>query len=229
MNGAGYSYDAADNLTRLVDGTTLTYDAANEVTKIVPPTGHRRRSRTTSRGTGSTAWRPAAPRSATRYDQADRLLGAGGGGSTVLAGGQYHSLAVRNDGTVWAWGFNGDGELGNGTTANRLTPGQVPGVSGATAVAAGDRHSLALAGGVVRSWGSNSFGQLGDGTTSGRTTAVQVAGLSGVSAIAAGNYHSLALAGTAVSPRGATTAAGSSETARRRTARSPSRSRVSRG
>ena len=53
-----------------------------------------------------------------------------------VAAGSGHGLAVRSDGTVWAWGFNGAGELGDGTTTSRSTPVQVTGLSGVTQVAA---------------------------------------------------------------------------------------------
>jgi len=118
----------------------------------------------------------------------------------MVSAGQSHSLALENDGTVWAWGRNTVGELGDGTTTNRGSPVQVmasPGVplGGVTAVAAGayDSHSLALkSDGTVLAWGNNVFGQLGDGTTTARHSPVQVTGLSGVTTISA-SYHSLAL------------------------------------
>ncbi|HLK65391.1 MAG TPA: protein kinase [Bryobacteraceae bacterium] len=55
-----------------------------------------------------------------------------------------HSLALRSDGTVWAWGYNASGQLGNGTTTNSNLPVLVPGLEGVVAVAAGGLHSLAL-------------------------------------------------------------------------------------
>jgi RHS repeat-associated protein len=193
LNGSGYIYDAADNLTKLANGATLTYDAGNEATSYTPPGGTASTLTYDQRGNRLTGLNGVTY----TYDQANRLTASSGGSGSaagLIAGGQYHSLAVRNDGTVWAWGYNADGELGDGTTTGRTTPVQASGVSGATAVAAGDLHSLALTtGGTVRSWGSNAFGQLGDGTTTGRTTAIQVTGLSGATAVAAGNYHSLAL------------------------------------
>jgi RHS repeat-associated protein len=194
LNGSPYTYDAADNLTKLSNGATLAYDAANEATSYTPQSGSATTLTYDQRGN---RLNDVNGHDYT-YDQANRLVTApgGGGGSAaeLLAGGQYHSLAVASDGSVWAWGYNADGELGDGTTASRLTPVQVNGLSDATAVAAGDLHSLALTGGgSVRSWGANAFGQLGDGTTANRTSPVQVSGLSGVTAIAAGNYHSLAL------------------------------------
>ncbi|GAA4888355.1 hypothetical protein GCM10023237_02030 [Streptomyces coeruleoprunus] len=132
----------------------------------------------------------------------------------VAAGGE-HSLALRADGTVWAWGINFGGKLGDGTTIERSSPVQVCAVgetapcdtflTGVTAVAAGGSFSLALrADGTVVSWGSNLNGELGDNTTSEfrsvpspvcDTGATDCAAdpLTGVSRLAAGEAHSLAL------------------------------------
>jgi hypothetical protein len=114
----------------------------------------------------------------------------------AVAGGDFHSLALKNDGTVWAWGANGDGQLGDGTAGNqRTTPVQVRNLSDVQAVAGGWLFSLALKNnGTVWGWGSNAAGQLGDGTISNqRNTPVQVSNLSDVQAIDAGTVHSLAL------------------------------------
>ncbi|REE98542.1 hypothetical protein [Thermomonospora umbrina] len=112
----------------------------------------------------------------------------------AVAGGEWHSLAVKSDGTVWAWGANGSGQLGDGTTTGRTTPIQVPGLTGVVAVAANEAYSLALkSDGTVWAWGFNSSGQLGDGTTTTRTTPVQVSGLSGVVNISAGYGHAVAV------------------------------------
>ncbi|HZH78690.1 MAG TPA: RCC1 repeat-containing protein, partial [Archangium sp.] len=109
-------------------------------------------------------------------------------------GGFSHSLAVRPDGTVWAWGNNTYGQLGDGTNTRRHTPVRVNGLSGVVAVAAGGGHSVAVRGdGTVWTWGNNMFGQLGDGTTTERWTPMQVRGLSGVVAVAAGGASSLAV------------------------------------
>ena len=82
------------------------------------------------------------------------------------AAGNYHSVAALNDGTVWTWGINTNGQLGNGTTTTSNVPVQVSsfGTGGATPkmVAAGNSHTLAiLTDGTVWAWGSNSKGQLG--------------------------------------------------------------------
>lgn len=118
-------------------------------------------------------------------------------GVVAIAGGRDHSLAVRADGTVWAWGNNSFGEIGDGTTMRRTTAVRVPGISTAVAVGAGRNHSLALlANGTVRAWGRNTSGQLGDGTTTQRTSPVAVSGLTGnpaVRGVAAGAFHSVAV------------------------------------
>jgi alpha-tubulin suppressor-like RCC1 family protein len=111
----------------------------------------------------------------------------------AVAAGYGHSLALKSDGTVWAWGFNGHGQLGDGTTETRTTPFQVNGLAGVVKIAAGDAHSVAVkSDGTVWAWGSNVGGQLGDGTTTDRLEPVQVSGLSGT-AVAAGRFHNLAL------------------------------------
>ena len=115
-----------------------------------------------------------------------------------VAGGSSHSVALCSDGSVWSWGHNANGQMGNGTTNYGVTlggdPVQASGLSEITQIAAGNSHSLALkADGSVWAWGSNSYGQLGDGTMTQRNTPVQVSGLGEVTQIAAGNNHSLAL------------------------------------
>jgi alpha-tubulin suppressor-like RCC1 family protein len=126
-----------------------------------------------------------------------------GGHYTAVTVGGAHTLALKGD-TVWAWGYNGNGQLGNNSTSNSSTPVQVSGggaaLSNIIAVAAGGRHSLALAGdGTVWAWGDNTYGQLGvpsTDTPSGySTTPVSVAGtnLANITKIAAGGDFSLAL------------------------------------
>ena len=119
---------------------------------------------------------------------------------TAIGVGEYHSLAVRGDGTVWAWGQSYFGQLGTGiitTTGCSCQPQPAPvlGVSGATAVAGGNEFSAARTGdGAVWAWGGDSFGEIGDGGVGASNpcgcvaTAAQVPGVAGVTAIAAGDY-----------------------------------------
>ena len=111
----------------------------------------------------------------------------------IVAGAQY-TVLLKNDSTVWAWGDNNNGQLGDGTTTDRTTPVQVGGLSGIIAIASSWIHTVALkSDGTVWVWGWNSVGQLGDGTTTDRTTPVQVSGLSGIIAIDAGRTHTVVL------------------------------------
>jgi alpha-tubulin suppressor-like RCC1 family protein len=113
---------------------------------------------------------------------------------TAIAAGNSHSLALRDDGTVWAWGYNYDGQLGDGTGMTRNTPVQVPGLTGVIAIGAGNSFSMAVkADGSVWTWGANNYGQLGDGTTTKRLSPVQVVGLTDVVSVAGGESHSLAV------------------------------------
>jgi len=122
---------------------------------------------------------------------------------TAIAAGSYHTLVLTSDGKVFAWGYNGWGQLGDGTTNHRTTAVAVH-MSGAllgktvTAIAGGGDHTVALTSdGKVFAWGENIYGQLGDGTTNftGTPTPVAVRGLfpKRVTAIAGGRDHTVAL------------------------------------
>lgn len=116
------------------------------------------------------------------------------GSVLTAASGRYHTLAVKADGSVWSWGDNTYGQLGNGTNTQQTTPVQVTVITSAVSVAGGGCHSLMLkSDGTVWSWGDNTYGQLGDGTNIQRVLPVQVIGITGAKAIAAGRYFSLAL------------------------------------
>ncbi|MCX6020304.1 MAG: hypothetical protein NTZ05_00950 [Chloroflexi bacterium] len=126
----------------------------------------------------------------------------------AAAGNGIHTLALKSDGTVWAWGPNTNGQLGDNSTTQRTAPVQVQGtggtgfLTGIIAVSAGAGHSVAAkSDGTVWAWGLNGNGQLGDNTTTQRTAPVQVLGpgnsgfLTGMIGVAAGNSHSVAVKG----------------------------------
>ncbi len=88
------------------------------------------------------------------------------GAIKAIAADAAHTAVLKEDGTIWTWGYNYNGQLGDGTTTNRATPAQVSGLIGIKAVAAGDSHTVAVKeDGTVWAWGYNYNGQLGDGTT----------------------------------------------------------------
>jgi alpha-tubulin suppressor-like RCC1 family protein len=112
-----------------------------------------------------------------------------------IAGGRDHSLALRANGTVWSWGFNRDGELGDGTSVDRNEPVQTERLTDAVDIAAGANHSLAIRSDhTLWAWGKNNDGQLGLGTsTSTYTAPVRVASLAHVAEVGAGRQHTIAI------------------------------------
>lgn len=119
----------------------------------------------------------------------------------AIAAGVRHSVALKADGTVWTWGWNYYGQLGNGEAGIDGIPNQGGDIwiaqqvtTGAEAIAAGASFTLAIKSGAVYAWGQNSKGQLGIGTTNLARTPVATSILTAdVIAIAAGGEHSLAL------------------------------------
>jgi alpha-tubulin suppressor-like RCC1 family protein len=115
-------------------------------------------------------------------------------GVTAIAAGQAHSLFLKSGGSLWAMGYNSDGELGDGTGMNTNRPEQIV-PSGVTAIAGGLRHSLFLkSDGSLWAMGDDSRGQLGDGgVLNNQTNRPELIVTNGVTAIAAGGEFSLFL------------------------------------
>ncbi|HVQ17819.1 MAG TPA: hypothetical protein VMT27_02135 [Actinomycetes bacterium] len=111
-----------------------------------------------------------------------------------LAGGRNHAVALKSDGTVWTWGLNDEGQLGDGTQTSHSDPRQVAGLTDVVDVGAGADHSLAVtAAGSVYAWGWGARGQLGLGDESNRLIPTQVPGIDNAASIDAGRDHSLVI------------------------------------
>lgn len=111
--------------------------------------------------------------------------------------GNSHTCALLADGTARCWGANSSGQIGDGTTAGRLTPVPVSGLTNAVSIAAGEFHTCALvAVGVPFCWGFNSSGQLGNGNTLNQLTPI-LASVDFAVGIAAGSAHTCALVAVA--------------------------------
>ncbi|PKM95953.1 MAG: hypothetical protein CVU84_03895 [Firmicutes bacterium HGW-Firmicutes-1] len=111
-----------------------------------------------------------------------------------ISGGLSFSASIGEDGTVWTWGDNYDGQLGDGTYLSRSTPTMIDGLSGFSSVCCGANHALALkSDGTVWAWGANMNYQLGNGKSFKRNTPLQVNGMNNVIALSAGHNHSVAL------------------------------------
>ena len=114
----------------------------------------------------------------------------------TVSAGIDHSVAIRPDGTIWAWGFNGSGQLGDGTIRERTTPTKVwDFTSNWAAVVAGGNHSLAIKqDGTIWAWGENQYGQIGDGSSGNRKLSpVKIGAATNWKSIAAGRTFSLAI------------------------------------
>ena len=109
---------------------------------------------------------------------------------STISVGEYHTMAIKDDGSLWAWGYNYYGQLGDGTREDRRTPVKI--MDGVAQVSAGHYHTMAIkSDGSLWAWGYNRLGQLGDGTREDRRTPVKIMG--GVAQVSTGNGHTAAI------------------------------------
>ncbi|WP_309641374.1 hypothetical protein [Flavobacterium sp.] len=111
-----------------------------------------------------------------------------------VAEGSAHTVAIKPNGTLWTWGLNDFGQLGDNTTTNRSTPAQIGSATNWKSVSAGFYFCLAVkTDGTLWAWGLNSSAQLGDGTTVSKLTPVQIGTDTDWDSVSAGGSHSLAI------------------------------------
>lgn len=111
-------------------------------------------------------------------------------GVKSVAAGYYHALAVKTDGSLWTWGYNYYGQLGDGTTVNSLTPKKL--MEDVAFVSASKNQSFAVkTDGSLLAWGENYYGQIGDGTSTAKLEPVKI--MDGVKYVYAGYNHTLAV------------------------------------
>lgn len=111
-----------------------------------------------------------------------------------MAVGSHHNLGIKTDGTLWAWGWNDVGQLGDGTVIFRADPVQIGTDSNWQRVAAGQYHSLGIkTDGTLWAWGLNDVGQLGDGMNDNKLIPIQIGTDSNWQSVASGDIHSLGL------------------------------------
>ncbi|MCL1975712.1 MAG: hypothetical protein FWG61_06095 [Firmicutes bacterium] len=112
----------------------------------------------------------------------------------ILSPGLYNTVAIKKDGSLWSWGYNKNGQLGDGTTIDHLYPMQIGMDTDWSAIAMGNLHCLAKKeDGSLWAWGSNEYGQLGDGSTIDRLSPKRLGEANDWAVISAGYNHTVAL------------------------------------
>ena len=112
----------------------------------------------------------------------------------AVSGGGDHTVALKNDGTLWAWGYNNEGQLGDGTFVDRRSPVQIGTDTDWTQISAGAYHTVALKNdGTLWAWGYNNEGQLGDGTFVDRRSPVQIGTDTDWTQISTDGHHTVAM------------------------------------
>lgn len=108
--------------------------------------------------------------------------------------GTEYAVGLKSDGTIWSWGFNGNGQLGLANTTAQNAPTQIGTASNWKDIATGSFHCLAVkTDGTLWAWGLNGNGQLGNGNTTQQNAPVQIGTATNWATVEAGFLHSLAL------------------------------------
>ncbi|GEP51133.1 hypothetical protein FNO01nite_18050 [Flavobacterium noncentrifugens] len=120
-------------------------------------------------------------------------VGAASNWQNITASGNG-TYAIKSDGTLWAWGNNNFGQLGDGTTINRTTPTRIGTAINYANVGIGQNHTVAVkTDGTIWAWGWNSSGQLGDGTTTDKTSPTRIGTATNWKNVSGGSLHTVAV------------------------------------
>ena len=139
-------------------------------------------------GTGQPVSSTGTPGSGSGSGTTPPATGGAGTWASVSAG-YYYSVAIKNDGTLWAWGRNSGGQLGDGTTVSKKVPTRIGSANNWTAVSAGGGTTVAIkADGTLWAWGA----YPGDGTTVAKRVPTQIGGSANWASVSAGGTHALA-------------------------------------
>ena len=110
------------------------------------------------------------------------------------SGGGSHTIALKSDGTLWSWGSNASGQLGDNSTTTRSSPVQIGTLTNWSTVSAGGNYTISVkTNGTLWGWGSNVSGQLGDNTTVTKSSPIQIGTLTNWSTVSGGGSHTVAL------------------------------------
>ncbi len=113
---------------------------------------------------------------------------------TAVSAGSNHTLALKSDGTLWAWGYNYYGQLGDGTANSSYWPSQVGALNNWESIFSGFGNSFAITNnGILWGWGDNGLGQLGDGTTTDKYAPIQIGTSNIWNSISNVTLHTLAI------------------------------------
>ncbi|WP_291401961.1 T9SS type A sorting domain-containing protein [Daejeonella sp.] len=112
----------------------------------------------------------------------------------TIASGYYHNLSIHQDGSLWSWGYNRYGQLGDGTTSPRTTPARIGNANDWKTIAAGYLHSVAIkSDGSLWTWGANGYGQLGDGSAANSKSPKRIGNATDWKMVGGGYNHTLAI------------------------------------
>jgi alpha-tubulin suppressor-like RCC1 family protein len=121
-------------------------------------------------------------------------IGTSNNWKSISAGNGYHNIAIKNDGTLWAWGSNDAGQLGDGTKLKRNIPNQIGASADWKIISAGNSHSMAIKNdGTLWGWGFNGFGGLGDGSGIDRNIPNQIGASTDWKTVSAGYSQTVAI------------------------------------